>query len=888
MALPTINKIIPVSIALPVVTQNDRDIMKTLVQESSFVNLKDQDDIKRREAKVLLNKENRQATFIQIHGNFIKKEISKPDKEIQPENTNLTSNLIIKTEVPEPVEEIPPENTDLMLNSTTKESEQTLICEYPKICNATFSTTSNLYLHMQSHGIFICSYSGCKSRFIKQGDYFEHVRYGHSRLDRLHQILESKSVFLIWDNLCLICNEVSINNDFDHSRHFYCQFCTYYTCQKKILNEHLWNKHGYCSRCKSTPSSNNILDKNHDKLHHFECPAGNCDVQNTDEKMILSHVIDTHHIGSAYKTFCMYKNSTQTISYTCLRYKSKEPFLNDAKSNCLICGMDYNEHYKGDLNLHVEHYGCKKCDVYSIDPKMIETHMVEKHFQNQKVVVIPEKITETSIKCLECHEFDTIDTSDFINHFNEKHKDINCTFCKDLCKATKRNQKNSSSDMSYWKNHLLDGHSTFHQPIEPVQPRFQLFHENLVSKVPTKKNDFLSVWKCKECNHSIKDSKDFMDHFSKQHRIKCSKICYLCFAYFSASNQNIISKDIWKNHLIAVHSTGFFKQSLNNFGVNQEIGTSFHSMNKIPCKICMLFFSKTGIKHHYIIAHKYCRKCDMSFDSNHLEKFNFKNERLIFDHLFNVHGLQCKCELCPYIDISKRGMSYHIALIHQPLVHAKKLPYHHPIVNYENKNSYNSDAFEIIRMILDNVLESIGKDVSEDENDIIPLSMWKKKRKRKRSAEKNQKICDNLNKTAKCTQVKYENIVSDEEEMLSLAKKKKLKTKHNHTRSHIEMENQKEKKGQSLDLTLSGTKSLEKKTCVVPGCQIKDFTGFFEFPIDLVAKKLWKNVCGLQEVGLNDQICYSHFKPSVFSLWPFRLNPSAVPELNLPIVKLDK
>ena len=72
------------------------------------------------------------------------------------------------------------------------------------------------------------------------------------------------------------------------------------------------------------------------------------------------------------------------------------------------------------------------------------------------------------------------------------------------------------------------------------------------------------------------------------------------------SDENIILKDIWKNHLIAIHSTGFFKQSLNNFGVNQEIGTPFHSMNKIPCKICMLFFSKTGTKHHYIIAHKYC------------------------------------------------------------------------------------------------------------------------------------------------------------------------------------------------------------------------------------------------------------------------------------------
>ena len=201
----------------------------------------------------------------------------------------------------------------------------------------------------------------------------------------------------------------------------------------------------------------------------------------------------------------MYKNSTQTISYTCLRYKSKEPFSNDAKSNCLICGMDYNyggnyhhnynEYYKGDLNFHCEHYGCKKCDIYSIDPKIIETHMVEKHFQNQKVVVIPEKITESSIKCLECHEFDTIDTSDFINHFNKTHRDIICTFCQDLCKATKRNQKNSLSDMSYWKNHLLDGHSTFYQPIEPVQPRFQLFQENLVT---TKKKDFLSVWKCKE------------------------------------------------------------------------------------------------------------------------------------------------------------------------------------------------------------------------------------------------------------------------------------------------------------------------------------------------------------------------------------------------------
>merc|ERR1712008_600622 len=162
--------------------------------------------------------------FIQIHGNFIKKEISKPDKEI------------------------PQENTDLMPNSATKESEQTFICEYPKICNATFSTTSNLYLHMQSHGIFICSYSGCDIRCKKQGDHFEHVRCGHSRLDRLHQILESKSVFLIWDNLCLLCNEVFINNneiESDHSRHFYCQFCTYYTCQKKILDEHLWNKHVY-------------------------------------------------------------------------------------------------------------------------------------------------------------------------------------------------------------------------------------------------------------------------------------------------------------------------------------------------------------------------------------------------------------------------------------------------------------------------------------------------------------------------------------------------------------------------------------------------------------------------------------------------------------------
>ena len=87
---------------------------------------------------------------------------------------------------------------------------------------------------------------------------------------------------------------------------------------------------------------------------------------------------------------------------------------------------------------------------------------------------------------------------------------------------------------------------------------------------------------------------------------------------------------------------------------------------------------------------------------------------------------------------------------------------------------------------------------------------------------------------------------------------------------------------------ISGTRKLEKKKCVVPGCQIKDFTGFFEFPIDLVARRLWKNVCGLQEVRPNDQICYSHFKPSVFNLWPFRLNPSAVPELNLPIVKLDK
>ena len=102
--------------------------------------------------------------------------------------------------------------------------------------------------------------------------------------------------------------------------------------------------------------------------------------------------------------------------------------------------------------------------------------MIEKHFQSQKVVVISEKITQTSIKCLECHEFDTIDTSDFIHHFNKKHRDINCTFCQDLCKATKRNQKNSSSDMIYWKNHLLNRHSTFHQPIEP---RFQLFQENL-------------------------------------------------------------------------------------------------------------------------------------------------------------------------------------------------------------------------------------------------------------------------------------------------------------------------------------------------------------------------------------------------------------------------
>merc|ERR1739838_359777 len=82
--------------------------------------------------------------------------------------------------------------------------------------------------------------------------------------------------------------------------------------------------------------------------------------------------------------------------------------------------------------------------------------------------------------------------------FNKKHRDVNCTFCKDLCKATKRNQKNSSPDMSYWKNHLLNVHSTFYQPIEP---RFQLFQENLLSREPTKKNDVLSVWKCKECNH---------------------------------------------------------------------------------------------------------------------------------------------------------------------------------------------------------------------------------------------------------------------------------------------------------------------------------------------------------------------------------------------------
>ena len=57
---------------------------------------------------------------------------------------------------------------------------------------------------MQSHGVFVCSSPNCGLKFNKQGDYFEHVRSEHSRLDRLHQRLESTSVFLVW-GMCLFC-----------------------------------------------------------------------------------------------------------------------------------------------------------------------------------------------------------------------------------------------------------------------------------------------------------------------------------------------------------------------------------------------------------------------------------------------------------------------------------------------------------------------------------------------------------------------------------------------------------------------------------------------------------------------------------------------------------
>ena len=81
---------------------------------------------------------------------------------------------------------------------------------------------------------------------------------------------------------------------------------------------------------------------------------------------------------------------------------------------------------------------------------------------------------------------------------------------------------------------------------------------------------------------------------------------------------------------------------------------------------------------------------------------------------------------------------------------------------------------------------------------------------------------------------------------------------------------------------INDEKSKQLKNCVIPGCQVKDFDGFFEFPTDLVIRKTWEKNCGLQEVRSDDLVCYSHFKPCSFDLWPFRLKLSAIPELNLP------
>ena len=56
-------------------------------------------DSKRLKAKVLLNQEKKQASFMQVDGNFIKKELSEPLDEVQPEDVNKDINKVVHKDV---------------------------------------------------------------------------------------------------------------------------------------------------------------------------------------------------------------------------------------------------------------------------------------------------------------------------------------------------------------------------------------------------------------------------------------------------------------------------------------------------------------------------------------------------------------------------------------------------------------------------------------------------------------------------------------------------------------------------------------------------------------------------------------------------------------------
>jgi len=177
----------------------------------------------------------------------------------------------------------------------------------------------------------------------------------------------------------------------------------------------------------------------------------------------------------------------------------------------------------------------------------------------------------------------------------------------------------------------------------------------------------------------------------------------------------------------------------------------------------------------------------------------------------------------------------------------------------------------------DTHVQKIESSISSDENDSIPLSKWKRKK-----LSKNRKI----NERPSCPDETADN------NQIKSAKRIRNSSDHEneipHPKKKFKIQIDLERVRLITTLTdLNDEKSKQLKNCVIPGCQVKDFEGFFEFPKhefpkNPVTRKIWEKNCGLQEVRSDDLVCYSHFKPSSFDLWPFRLKLSAIPELNLP------